>query len=209
MISGMLHDLRTPMTLVSGYAEMMIEETDSGERKRDADIILKQLDQMSGMAKETLAFARGDTDLLLRKVYLNKFVDELAEYLAKDLEGKKIELKVTAAYKGVARMDEGKIKRAIYNIARNAAQAMPEGGKFTVAVDKEEDKLVFRLSDTGPGIPEEIAGRLFQSFVTSGKKDGTGLGLAMVKTMIEQHGGDVSCKSRAGKGTTFTLRIPA
>jgi signal transduction histidine kinase len=209
MISGMLHDLRTPMTLVSGYAEMMVGEPEMPERQRDAEIILKQLDLMSAMAKETLAFARGETDILVTKVYLNKFVDEITEFLAKDLEGKSIDLKVTASYKGAVRMDETKIKRAIYNIARNAAQAMPDGGKFTLSIDKEEGKVVFRMADTGPGIPEEIADKLFQSFVTSGKKEGTGLGLAIVKRVVEQHGGDVSFKSKPGKGTTFTIRIPA
>ena len=208
MLAGMLHDLRTPMTLVSGYAEMMVEEPDQDERRHDSEIILKQLDHISAMAKETLAFARGETDILLRKVFLNKFLDEVAEFLAKDLEGKQIDLKVGGTFKGVARMDEGKMKRAIYNIARNAAQAMPEGGKFSVSVDKEGDQIVFKLADTGPGIPPEIADKLFQSFVTAGKKDGTGLGLAIVKKMVEQHGGAVSFKTKPGKGTTFLLAIP-
>ncbi|HEY3447698.1 MAG TPA: GAF domain-containing protein [Myxococcales bacterium] len=208
MIAGMLHDLRTPMTLVSGYAQMMVDDEQRESRENSSEIILKQLDHISAMAKETLAFARGETDILLRKVYLNKFVEEISEFLAKDLEGKEIELEMVGNFLGTVRMDEGKIKRAIYNIARNAAQAMPRGGTFTVTVDKEEDKVVFRLADTGPGIPDEIADKIFQSFVTSGKKDGTGLGLAIVKKVIEQHGGDVSFKSKPGKGTTFLLRIP-
>jgi len=208
MIAGMLHDLRTPMTLVSGYAQMMVDDEQRESRESSSEIILKQLEHISAMAKETMAFARGETDILLRKVYLNRFVEEISEFLAKDLEGKDIELEVVGNFLGTVRMDEGKIKRAIYNIARNAAQAMPEGGRFTVTVDKEGDRVVFRLADTGPGIPEEIADRLFQSFVTSGKKDGTGLGLAIVKKVVEQHGGEVSFKSKPGKGTTFVLRIP-
>ncbi|MGC4114180.1 MAG: GAF domain-containing protein [Myxococcales bacterium] len=208
MIAGMLHDLRTPMTLVSGYAQMMVDDDQKESRENSSEIILRQLDHISAMAKETLAFARGETDILLRKVYLNKFVEEINEFLSKDLEGKDIELQMVGNYLGTVRMDEGKMKRALYNIARNAAQAMPGGGKFTVTVDKEDDQVVFRLADTGPGIPEEIADRLFQSFVTSGKKDGTGLGLAIVKKVIEQHGGEVSFKSKPGKGTTFILKIP-
>lgn len=208
MMSGILHDLRTPMTIIGGYAELLVDEANPVLRRQNAEIILKQLDHIGGMAKDTLAFARGETDILLRKVYLDAFVTEIAEYVAKEFAGKGIELKVHAGYKGTARMDEGKMKRALFNVARNAAQAMPHGGRFTLSVDKEDDKLVFRLADTGPGIPPEIADKLFQSFVTAGKKAGTGLGLAIVKTVVEQHGGDVSCKTRAGKGTTFTLRIP-
>jgi signal transduction histidine kinase len=209
MLAGLLHDLRTPMTVVSGYAELMAAEEDPVERRSAAALIFKELEHIGEMARETMAFARGDTDLLLRRVFLDKLLAELAEHLAREFDGMGIELKIQASYKGAARMDEGKIKRAIYNIARNAAEAMPDGGRFTLAVDKEEERVVFRLSDTGVGIPAEIADRLFESFVTAGKKDGTGLGLAIVKKVAEAHGGDVAFKSKPGKGTTFTMRIPA
>jgi len=208
MLSGLLHDLRTPMTIISGYSELMAEEPDPAERGRQSELILKQLDHMSAMAKETLAFARGERELLLSKVHLNRFLEEIGELLSHELEGKGIALRIQGNYQGAMRMDEGKIKRAIYNIARNAVQAMPSGGRFTITVDREGEQVLFRLADTGTGIPEEIAGRLFQSFVTAGKKDGTGLGLAIVKKVVEEHGGRVSFTSVRGEGTTFTLSIP-
>jgi signal transduction histidine kinase len=120
-----------------------------------------------------------------------------------------VELKVQASYTGAVRVDENKMKRVVYNIARNAVQAMPDGGKFTLQVDREGDDLVMRLSDNGPGIPEEIADRLFESFVTARKREGTGLGLAIVKKIVQEHGGTVTCKTRVGKGTTFEVRVPA
>lgn len=208
MISGILHDLRTPMTIISGYAQLMATEPDEAERRKSAEIVLKQLDHINAMARETMAFARGDREILIRKVYLHQFVEEVAEHLQRELEEQGIELRVQANYKGAARMDEIKMKRAIYNIARNAAQAMPEGGRFTFGVDKEDRHIVFRFTDTGGGIPEDVAGRLFQSFVSRGKKEGTGLGLAIVKKVVDEHGGEISFRSRPGKGTTFTLRIP-
>ncbi|HCF57444.1 MAG TPA: histidine kinase, partial [Myxococcales bacterium] len=168
-----------------------------------------KLEHLSAMARETLAFARGEREILLRKVHLNAFLDEVRELLSRELEQAGIELRIQAAYKGAVRMDEAKIKRALCNIARNATQAMPQGGRFTIGVDQEADQVVFRLSDTGTGIPEEIADRLFQSFVTSGKQEGTGLGLAIVKKIVEAHGGEVSVRSRPGKGATFVLKIPA
>jgi signal transduction histidine kinase len=210
MISSVVHDLRTPMTIISGYAQLMTAEENRDEREKSCEVILKQFDHINSMIKETLSFAKGERELLLRKVYLNKFVDEVGEYLQKDFTGKNVELKVNAAYKGAVRLDENKMKRVIYNIARNAAQAMPEGGKFTLATefDEEAKMVLFKFSDTGVGIPPEVADKLFGSFVTHGKPDGTGLGLAMVKKIAEEHGGDVSFKSKPGKGTTFTVRIP-
>ena len=208
MLASLLHDLRTPMTVIAGYAELMAAESDPDERANESKIILSQLEHLNSMTRETLAFARGERQVLIRKIYLQNFVADVRTQLEQEFKETKVELKVDAAYTGVARFDETKLKRVIYNIARNAIQAMPKGGKFTFTVDKEKDQLLLSFADTGPGIPEEIAGKLFESFVTSGKKSGTGLGLAIVKTIAEEHGGTVGFKSKPGKGTTFEVRIP-
>lgn len=209
MLSGMLHDLRTPMTIISGYAQLMISESDQAEREKIAEVIEKQIGHINGMTRETLAFARGERDLLLRKVYLQKFLQEVEEFLRKDFEPTQVELKLQVNYTGAVRFDENKMKRVIYNIARNAVQAMPDGGRFVMTVERVGDELVLTFQDNGPGIPPEIADRLFQSFVTAGKKNGTGLGLAIVKKIAEEHGGSVTFRSKPGKGTTFEVRVPA
>ena len=209
MLSGMLHDLRTPMTVISGYAQLLAEEGKPDARAAIAQVIARQVDHIDSMTRETLAFARGEREILLRKVHLQTFVQEVEEFLRKDFERTGVELKVVPSYTGAARVDENKLKRVVYNIARNSVQAMPGGGKFVFQVDREGDELVLRFTDNGPGIPPEIQDRLFQSFVTARKADGTGLGLAIVKKIAEAHGGSVSCRSRPGKGTTFEVRVPA
>jgi signal transduction histidine kinase len=161
------------------------------------------------MTREVLDFARGKVEVLRRKVLVNVFVDELAEALRQELEPAGVELRIRLTYASAARFDEVKLRRAIVNVARNAAQAMPDGGRFSLHVSRHRGRLVFRMSDTGPGIPEEIRERLFQSFATHGKEDGTGLGLAIVKRIAEEHGGTIECRTRAGRGTTFILAIPA
>ncbi|MBL8938924.1 MAG: GAF domain-containing protein [Archangium sp.] len=209
MLAGVLHDLRTPLTVIAGYAEMMAEEPTDSARREMAQSILAQLDHVAAMQKETLAFARGEKSVLLRRVYLHVFMRELEEQLAREFEQSKAELKVVTTYTGAARFDENKMKRVILNLARNAIDAMPDGGKFTLTCEREGDDVIFRAADTGNGVPESIADRLFESFVTSGKKNGTGLGLAIVKKIVEEHGGTISFKSRPSKGTTFEARIPA
>ncbi len=209
MLSGVLHDLKTPMTIISGYAQLMATEADPEERARSAELILKQFDHVNAMTRELLQFAKGERALLVRRVYLHKFVEELEEYLRRDFEGKDIELKLQAGFKGAAKFDENKIKRLVYNLARNAAQAMPDGGRFTIGLEKlDGGDLELRFSDTGVGIPDEIADKLFQTFATHGKKDGTGLGLAIVKKVVEDHGGEITYRSKPGKGTTFIVRLP-
>ncbi len=209
MLSGLLHDLRTPMTVVAGYAELLAVEEDADERKRQSKIILSQLEHLNAMTRETLAFAKGERQLLIRKVYLQNFVADVRTHLEQEFSRSKVELKIDAVYTGAARFDENKLKRLVYNIARNAIEAMPKGGRFTFTVDSDKEDLVLKFADSGPGIPDEIADRLFESFVPAGKKNGTGLGLAIVKTIAEEHGGSVSFKSKPGKGTTFEVRFPA
>jgi signal transduction histidine kinase len=208
MLSGVLHDLRTPLTVVGGYAEMMASEDNPELRAEMSRTILAQLGHVSAMQQETLAFVRGERAVLIRRVYVHLFVKEITDQLQQEFAATKIELKVHAGYTGAARFDESKMRRVIFNLARNAIDAMPAGGRFLLSVDREGDELVFRARDNGPGIPPEIAQRLFESFVTS-KKTGTGLGLAIVRKIANEHGGSATCKTQIGKGTTFEVRFPA
>jgi signal transduction histidine kinase len=210
MLAGMLHDLKTPMTIISGYAQLMAQSDETEVRHRYADQILKQFDVMAAMTKEVLVFARGESNILIRKVYLHKFIAEMEEHLRHEFSGKKITLVVKQNFRGVAYLDETKFRRVFHNIGRNAAQAMPDGGTFSIAVDAvpEENKLVFTFQDTGVGIPPELEGRLFEVFATAGKKEGTGLGLAIVRKIVGEHDGEISYRTGAGEGTQFVITLP-
>jgi len=208
MISGVLHDLRSPMTIVSGYTQLMGTIDDATERKQHVDEILRQLDLMEAMTKDVLAFAKGESSVLVRKVYVQRFVQEISRHLRHEFTGRGIELDVDMLYDGIAYFDELKMRRLVHNIARNAAQAMSKGGRFGIRVGRDGPDLVLELSDTGPGIPPEMEGRLFEAFATVGKKDGTGLGLAIVKKIVDEHQGRITCRSQPGQGTRFIVRLP-
>lgn len=208
MLSGVLHDLKTPMTVISGYAQLMAANDSPEARGEYVEQILRQFDLMAAMTREVLAFARGESNVLIRKVYLHKYIAEIEQNLRHELAGKNIELVVDAQYRGVAFFDEKKFRRVFHNIARNAAQAMPDGGRFRIEVAARDERLVLMFSDTGVGVPEELSGRLFQAFATAGKKGGTGLGLAIVHKIVDEHAGDISYTSEPGKGTTFTITLP-
>jgi signal transduction histidine kinase len=212
MMASVLHDLKTPMTIVSGYAQLMAQIDEAEQRASYVEQILKQFDNMSAMTKEVLAFARGEANVLIRRAYVHKFLAEIQRHLEHELAGKEIRLVMDAGYRGAAYFDEQKILRLVHNIARNAVQAMPGGGTLRIATSQKEGRLVFEFADTGGGIPIEMEGRLFELFATSGKKDGTGLGLAIVKKIVDEHRGHISYVSRRGgpgeSGTTFTIALP-
>jgi signal transduction histidine kinase len=207
MLAGVLHDIRTPMTIISGYAQLMAQIEDPGERDRYREEILAQFDVMSGMAKEVLAFARGETTILVRKVYLNRFLEQLEKQLRHSFEGRGIELEIDASFAGVAHFDEQKLMRLAQNLARNAADAMPGGGRFRIATRTEGQALILEFSDDGPGIPDELEGRLFDLF-ESAREGGTGLGLAIVKKIVDEHNGSIRYTTAPGEGTTFTVALP-
>ena len=206
MLAGLLHDLKTPMTIISGYAQLMAASDDAVQRDQYVDQIQRQFDLMAGMTREVLAFARGDADLVVRKVYVNRFTEELTTQLGAAVAGRSIDFEVEARYDGLAYFDEQKLLRVFHNLARNAVEAMPEGGKLKVQVDKVGEQLQWTVSDSGPGIPQELRGRLFELFAT-GKKGGTGLGLAIVKRTVDDHHGTIAVESGT-TGTTFVIRLP-
>lgn len=208
MLSGVVHDFKTPMTIISGYVQLMQGSASVTEREEYAELILKQFDNLSQMTKDLLQFARGDVEVLLRKVYVTTFLEEVKEMFSHLFEGSSVTYEVATKFKGSVRLDTGRMMRVITNIARNAKEAMPDGGKFKFSVEQVGESVVFTLADNGPGIPEELEGRLFTEFATHGKADGTGLGLAVVKRIVKEHHGDVTCDSRRGKGTTFIVRLP-
>ena len=207
-VGAILHDLRTPMTAVAGYADLMAIEGDAELRRTYVERIERALLHMETMTKEVLAFARGRREILVRKVYMDKFVESVRELLVPETERFGVALVIRADYDDSARFDENKIKRVIFNLARNACQAMDKGGTLTWSVRRSDERLVLECSDTGPGIPKEMAGRLFESFASHGKSEGTGLGLAMAKKIVDAHCGQISCSSQPGQGATFTIELP-
>jgi signal transduction histidine kinase len=208
MLSGVVHDFKTPMTIISGYVQLMVSSGDTGERNEFAELVLKQFDNISLMTKDLLQFARGEVEVLLRKVYLQPFLEEMEEVLNHIFEGSNVAWSVEAKWKGTVRMDPGRMQRVVTNIARNAKDAMAGGGKFTLSVQQQGESVLFVFTDSGPGIPEELEGRLFTEFATHGKADGTGLGLAVVKRIVREHHGGITYETRKGRGTTFTVRLP-
>jgi signal transduction histidine kinase len=210
LLSSVIHDLKTPLGVISGYVQLMKVAKNAAERKKFGELILKQFDHIGAMQREVLEFARGEKNVLVRKVYVQKFFEDVRQQLEGDLAKQGVELVVDVQDRGTARFDEGKMLRVVHNLARNAAEAMGHrGGKFVIKVtrDKADRALVVSFSDTGPGIPKEIEHRLFKSFVTSGKRGGTGLGLAIVKKIVEEHGGTIVVQS-SNRGATFKLRLP-
>lgn len=210
LLSGVLHDLKTPITVISGALQLLVSERDEAKRQTLSDRVVRQVGVINSLIRETLAFARGESTLWVRKVYLQKFFTDLQEQLGQEFRGRNMTVKLDLRDRGVFHFDQHKLHRAIHNLARNAAEALNgRPGTLTLSTERRESDgaLIIRVTDDGPGISEEIRGRMFESFATYGKAGGTGLGLAIVRKIVQDHGGTIDVESRPGQ-TTFTIALP-
>jgi signal transduction histidine kinase len=207
MLAGVAHDLRNPMTVISGFAQLMVGSAGEPERQAQCDRVLREVDEMTGMIADLLAFARGDSRLRPVMVSLRALADDVRENLSPQCKARGTALAVQAP-EGAAQVDLGRVKRIVYNLARNAIEALNRGGNIAIELGLEGPLLTISVKDDGPGLPAAMAQRLFEPFATAGKANGTGLGLAIVKRFVDDHGGTVTVESESGKGTSFFVRLP-
>ncbi len=207
LLSGVMHDLRTPLAVIGGYLQMMEASDDRDKRAGYGRIVGEQFELIARMQRDLLAYARGDSPIYPRRVELGAFFEELRGQFAADAEmlGVTVRLEVAG---GPAWFDEGKMARVMHNLIRNALEAMQaSGGELTLSAKSTRGAVELAVADTGPGIPAAIKNRLFEPFVTAGKSHGTGLGLANVKKIVDEHRGSVQVRS-SPRGTCFTVRLP-
>ena len=220
-MAGMLvHDFRGPMTLIRGWAETLLEgDVPPAEAAERARFIVEAVDRLERMTTETLDFARGAQRLVLRSVPLGILLADLAAGIEAELPGLAVErdFDVDGGRRGT--LDVDKIRRAVSNVAANARDAMGGRGRLRfsarvetlAAADGPAEHLVLVLADEGPGVSPEIRERVFEPFVTLGKKRGTGLGLAVARRFVEDHGGSLELlapPAPPARGARFRLALP-
>jgi signal transduction histidine kinase len=200
------HEVRNPLSSIGLNAEMLEEETE-GEAKALARAIVKEVDRLTEITEEYLRFARLPRPRLEREE-LGEIVGSLLGFLRQELEGHGIavELRLDPGLPAVA-ADEHQLRQALLNLLRNAAEAMPRGGRLVIAARRSDERTVeLTIADTGEGIAPEHLTKIFDPFFST-KEGGTGLGLALTQQIILEHGGRIEVTSEIGAGTTFVVKL--
>lgn len=208
MANTVIHDLKAPINTIKGYTQMLKSQSGNEEAVEIANNVISQADRLIKMVQEILDYSKGDITLEMRKVNVQELIMTMFRFLSLDFKERNIVIDMDIAYEGEWDMDVDKMSRVFFNIASNAADAMKQGGQFTIRATEDEKKLKMEFSDTGVGMRKEVLSRLFEPFFTYGKKYGTGLGMAIVKKIIEDHGGTISVESEEGRGAHFTILLP-
>jgi two-component system NtrC family sensor kinase len=206
------HEIRNPLSSISLNAEELGERLRDGGRDSGAgelcDAIVREVDRLAAITEEYLRFARLPKPQLQR-ADLNDTVRDLVEFVRPELDqGRvKVQLELFPSLP-LVQADVAQLRQLLLNLVRNAHEAMPSGGSLQVSTRDGEGLVTVEVRDTGHGIPKDRLQRIFDPFFTT-KERGTGLGLAMAQEIAQEHGGHLYCESEPGRGTAFTLRLPA
>ena len=208
MASTIIHDIKNPMGTLRVYAQVMKKKSGNEEAAKLADEMIHQVDRFVNMAQEILDFSRGVSATNIEETEFGEVMEGVLAFIEKDLTKRNIKLEKILNFQGKVKVDQDKIVRVFYNIASNAADAMPTGGTLTVTTEDAGGMVKVDFKDTGTGMPEEVKRKIFEPFVTYGKKHGTGLGMAIVKKVMDDHKGKIEIETEMGKGTTIRLLFP-
>jgi signal transduction histidine kinase len=186
----------------------MKKKSGNEEAAKLADEMIHQVDRFVNMAQEILDFSRGVSATHIEETEFGEVMEDVLAFIEKDLTKRNIKIEKILNFQGKVKVDQDKIVRVFYNIASNAADAMPTGGMLTVTTEEAGGMVKVDFKDTGTGMPEEVKRKIFEPFVTYGKKHGTGLGMAIVKKVMDDHKGKIEIETEMGKGTTIRLLFP-
>jgi signal transduction histidine kinase len=206
--TSIVHDLRNPLAAIYGGAEMLIDgELSPGQVQRLAGNIYRSSRRMQQMLQELVDAGRGRGSGA-EMCRLKDIVRAACDVYSSTADAQSVAMVTEVAEEIELPLERARMERVFLNLIDNALGMMPNGGRLTISARAEGSAVLVRVQDTGPGIAPQIRARLFQPFVTAGKKNGVGLGLAFSHQTVLDHGGDLSVDGYATQGACFLIRLP-
>jgi PAS domain S-box-containing protein len=207
--SGMAHEIGTPMNVILGRAEYLMDRVTEEPIKKGLQTIVTQVERITKVMNQLLSFARRRAPEQ-RALDLRDVVETSVEIFQERLARNRIQVRLELDDQcPKVHADADQMNQVLINLIMNAVHAMPEGGTLRIGMAPANEMVRLTVADTGHGIPPEVMANIFNPFFTTkefGK--GTGLGLTVVKGILEEHGASIAATSEPGKGTTFTIMLP-
>lgn len=210
MASGIAHEIRNPLSTLRMNLQLLREDWENPITEREQkgrkriDVLLRETERMESVVSDFVRFAAGHA-LRLEPTNLNALTSELLDFLAPQAERSHIRLvRDFARDLPLVQVDPNLIRQALLNLLVNAQQVLPSGGEIRVRTVENGQYVKLSVADNGPGIPSEHREKIFNLYFST-KPGGTGLGLPMVKKIVEEHQGVIEVETELKKGTTFTL----
>ena len=211
LAGGLAHEIRNPLNVIQTHLSLLrrrVAQNDEKAIHHKINQLERATQMLSELLTDFLSYARPPSEEP-REYSPSKLFQEVINFVELDLEQAGVELEVDLDTDiSTVMVEPDKLKRALLNLIINARQAMPEGGKLTLRCRPwDASRVALEVIDTGEGIAPEEQSRIFTTFYST-KKEGSGLGLSIVKRTIEDVGGEIELQSAPGKGTTFRILLP-
>jgi len=218
-ISDASHEIKTPLTSIGGFATAIADGTAATpqERTRSAALIVREVERLTRLVNELLDLSRiesGAVKLDLSEVELRELIGDAVEAFGGQAQEKDVRMLVDVpANLPPVRADADRVYQIMVNLLSNALRFSPRGSEIGIRAQRQDGQVRVGVKDSGPGIPAEQLGRIWERFhradASRARQDGgTGLGLAIVRSIVEAHGGKVSAESEVGSGSTFSFTLP-
>src|ERR1017187_1083122 len=211
LAANIAHEIRNPLASISGSVEVLKRLSGAdAETCNLVDIAVREVDRVNALISNLLDYARPRTEDRQR-LDLGEMVTEIAKIFEQERRTKEVHLQLHAQTGVWVEAASGQMQQVLWNLLRNAVDAMPDGGTIYLSTAKKNATraaAILMVRDTGVGIAREDLEHIFEPFFSK-KTGGTGLGLATTARVVEEHGGTIDVLSQPGKGTTFTVRMPA
>ncbi len=207
VVGGVAHEIKNPLFGISSIAQIFERELKNAEHQELARALLSETQRLNQLVEELLIYGR-PMKLTLDRCDLRRLWQEVFELHKREIEKKSIT--ITGDFNlrpPVAYLDAQQIRQVFLNLLKNSMEATAQGGEISIKLLLEDRYIIFKIADTGAGIPANIMGRVFDLFFTT-KPKGTGLGLAICRKIVHDHGGEIAIESTERKGTTVTVRLP-
>ncbi|MBI3806070.1 MAG: CHASE3 domain-containing protein [Nitrospirae bacterium] len=212
--AGIAHELRNPLVGIGSTASLLLDDFEpSDPRRAEVDVILQETKRLDRIVNQIVDYAK-PRGLALDRFVLSDLINDVIKVLSGQLEAKHIKIRASlSAVDDHLYADRDQIKQVLINVIDNAIDASPmDGSVIEITANElfhhEQPGITMRIRDAGKGIPPEVLPRIFEPFFTSGKRHGTGLGMAICKNIIESHHGDIHLTSEVGTGTTVSIWMP-
>jgi len=208
MAANVAHEIRNPLIAVGGFARQLHEALDADDARREyTSIILEEVTRLEQILREQLTLER-HLQPVLAPVEVNQILKDVWKLLSHGMLSSRVRLIGDLADALPVTMgDANQLKQAFLNVINNAIQSMPDGGRIEISTEQSGHMIVITVRDNGPGIPKEVMSKLFVPFFTT-RKAGSGLGMAVTRRIVENHGGSIGVDSTPGEGTTVRISIP-
>ena len=214
LAGGLAHEIKNPLSTILMNLDLLAEELEDGDSPRDRrmrrklETIQRECRRLQEILNAFLQFARAG-QLELVETDLNRIVREFIEFYQQEARRRGIEISPhLSANLPMVRVDEALIRQMLINLAQNAQDAMPNGGTLEIQTYARDGRVVLEIIDNGQGMDPSVQEKMFQVFFST-KPGGSGLGLPTVRKIVEAHQGTIQCESEPGRGTRFTITLPA